>query len=166
MDATARWRHPHPTPEQIEADRAHTAAEVEYKNKHGKWSKESTDQLDAILEYYETNYPPLDKDGNGKVDGVAMAALKFAGMLRRIDWHKVFVRAVMALVLLAFGFAVYKLAAIWQQYPGAAFIPFLDMHPLLMLFSGLFTLNFIQHRETEGIAVIALLSTGLNSLLV
>ena len=89
-----------------------------------------------------------------------------ATLLARIDWHRVFLLAVLTLVLACFGWAGSKLALIWQQYPGMAFLPFLDLHTPLMLFSGLFTLNYIQHRESEGMAMFALLSTGLNALLV
>lgn len=85
-------------------------------------------------------------------------------MLARVDWYEVYIRFVWLLVLAAFAFAGWKLAIIWQAYPGAAFIPFLNTHPLLMVFSGLFTLAFI--RTHEGMAFIALLSTGLNALLV
>lgn len=89
-----------------------------------------------------------------------------AQWLARVDYHKAFIRAAQLLVLLSIAYASYKLVAIWQQYPGVAFLPFLDMHYPLMLFSGLFTANYIQHRDSEGVAIIALLSTMLNSLLV
>ncbi len=88
------------------------------------------------------------------------------GFLARADYHAAFIRAVQWLALAGIGFAVFKLVAIWDIYPGFAFLPFLDMHTPLMLFSGLFTFNYIQHRETEGVAIIALLSTLLNALLV
>lgn len=116
-------------------------------------------QLAAIRNAGASQYPQHTPDRN-----------HFAGQLvelyRRIDWHKIFVWTVRALVVVAFGFAVSKLVVIWHYYPGMAFIPFLDMHPLLMLFSGLFTFNFIQKRETEGVAIIAMLSTLLNAQLV
>jgi hypothetical protein len=97
-------------------------------------------------------------------DGGKLATL--GRTLARADYHKVFIIAVQVVVVLACLFAGFKLYAIWQQYPGVAFLPFLDMHMPLMLFSGLFTINYIQHRDSEGMAIIALLSTLLNALLV
>lgn len=90
----------------------------------------------------------------------------FAHWLARLDYHAAFVRVVQLLVLLSIAFATYKLVLIWGEYPGAALLPFLNMHLPLMLFSGLFTATYIQHQESEGMAIIALLSTMLNSLLV
>ncbi|WP_028488163.1 hypothetical protein [Thiothrix lacustris] len=107
-------------------------------------------------------HSPDDLDRNPTKAGLG----DFARWLARIDYHKAFTRAVQFLVLLSIGYATYKLVLIWQQYPGMAFLPFLDMHYPLMLFSGLFTANYIQHRDSEGVAIIALLSTMLNSLLV
>ena len=107
-------------------------------------------------------HSPDDLDRNPTKATIA----DFARWLARIDYHKAFTRAVQFLVLLSIAYASYKLVAIWQQYPGMAFLPFLDMHYPLMLFRGLFTANYIQHRDSEGVAIIALLSTMLNSLLV
>ena len=90
----------------------------------------------------------------------------FAAMMARINWQMVLVFAVAALVLGSVIFASIKLYAVWQQYPGVAFLPFVDMHYPLMLFSALFTLFYIQHRDTESVAFIALFSTVLNALLV
>ncbi|UOG91539.1 MAG: hypothetical protein L3K52_15260 [Candidatus Thiothrix sulfatifontis] len=90
----------------------------------------------------------------------------FAHWLARLDYHAAFVRVVQLLVLLSIAFAIYKLVLIWAEYPGVAFLPFLNMHTPLMIFSGLFTATYIQHRESEVVAIIALLSTMMNSLLV
>lgn len=84
----------------------------------------------------------------------------------RIDWRVIFIMAVMATVTAFIVFAGFKLWAIWDKYPFAVFLSFLDVHTPLMLFSGVFTLIYIQHRETEVIAMVSLFSTILNALLV
>lgn len=81
-----------------------------------------------------------------------------------INWHQVFIVTVIVLALASIAFAGIKLGMIWLQYPGIAFLSFLDAHVLLMLFSAAFTINYIRH--SEGVAIIALLSTMLNALLV
>jgi hypothetical protein len=149
---------PTPTTAEVEKDFQREAKAAQDAINGKPDSKETRDMHAALM----ADYGSMTLDG--KPTGGRMATLGNA--LSRIDWHKVFVRAVQALVLVAFLFAGFKLYAIWQQYPGMAFLPFLDMHPLMMIFSGLFSANYIQHRDTEGMGIVALLSTGLNSLLV
>ena len=84
----------------------------------------------------------------------------------RINWHALFIRATQGLVVASGGFIAFKLYAVWQVHPGVAFLPFLDLHPPMALFSGLIVFWFIQQREYESVAIIALFSTMLNALLV
>ncbi|MDD5394427.1 MAG: hypothetical protein PHE17_15535 [Thiothrix sp.] len=105
-------------------------------------------------------------DEHPQTEAPATAREAFAAFMARLDWHRVFVFAVAIVALASVLFASYKLMAIYWEYPGLAFLPFLDMHYPLMLFSAVFTANYIQHRETEGMALIALFSTLLNTLLV
>jgi hypothetical protein len=89
---------------------------------------------------------------------------RMGAFIASVDWHQVFVVTASLLALASIVFVGIKLGAIWLQYPGMIFVSFLDAHIPLMLFSAAFTINYIRH--SEGMAIIALLSTMLNALLV
>jgi hypothetical protein len=118
------------------------------------------DRIRAIQHSPDDHYPTLPA---GQPTN-AWEALR--GFLAQADYHKVFLKVVLILVLASFVFASFKLAAIYGEHHGLAFLSFLNMHYPIMLFSGLFTFKYIQHRKTEAMAIIGLFSTMLNALLV
>lgn len=95
-----------------------------------------------------------------------LSADGFLSWLSNLDWNNVFVWTARLTVIGFIGYAGYKLVNIWLMYPDWRFIAFLDLHTLLMLFSGVFVFFFLHHQDSEFIGLIALFSTVLNALLV
>lgn len=84
----------------------------------------------------------------------------------RLDWKKVYQLSVLAVILISWCFAGYKLQKALNQFPDSRFIAFISPQIGLMLFSGIFAGSFIQHKNSQGVGIIATASTVLNAALV